>query len=97
MTEAARGRRLHVENRLAELNARLEPLEPQEPESTLLDPSWGMLGNLVQLSLADRLIDADMRRLERARKFSDGEPETSRKLENTSPKLDNSSGHAASW
>src|SRR5262245_21709296 len=102
MSEASRSRFLRIKNRLAELNARLGPLEPEEPETAQLDPSWGMLGSLLQLSQRERVLDADLRRLERQRTFSDREPDrpsldTKRPTVDTKRPTVDTNHHAADW
>jgi hypothetical protein len=71
VSEATRRRFLRIKNRLEELNARLGPVVDEEPETALLDPSWGMLGSRLQLNAAGRALDAHMRRLERERRAAE--------------------------
>jgi len=74
MSEGDRQRRLHVENRLEELRAKLGPLEEVEPESREMDPSWGPVGSLAQARMDPAAyahllaLHNDMLATERARK-----------------------------
>jgi hypothetical protein len=84
MSEASRGRRLHVENRLEELATTCGPLAAESLDEGDLDSSWGPPG-----SLAARLLETAsytqlleehraMLALDRQRSARSGEPTASR-------------------
>jgi hypothetical protein len=74
VSEPDRLRRLHVENRLAELRAKHGEPEAHEPPSVDLDPSWGPVGSLARARLDPEVyahlmaLHNDMLALERSRK-----------------------------
>jgi hypothetical protein len=76
MSERERQRRLFLENRLQELNAKYGPVEHSPPQSADTGPSWGPVGSLVRSTLDPAsyahllALHADMLAIERARKAS---------------------------